>query len=117
MSRVEREPGAIKPLDVEPGALGPGPDELVASGEIDEPVPQGMMLELLNLTAMLKERRLARGLSQAEVSERSGLNRQAINRLENGWNTNPTLETLYRYALSVGALVTLGLEEADPEGG
>ena len=41
MSQVEREPKAINPLDVEPGTLGPGPDELVASGDIDEPIPQG----------------------------------------------------------------------------
>jgi len=126
MSRLEREIGAAKPLDVEPGTPGPGPEELVASGEIDEPVPQGMFLELLGLMAKLKERRQVRGLSLTDVSERSGLTRQAISRLENGWNINPTLETLYRYALSVEAGVTLGLEEVEddvpsvgeaPEGG
>lgn len=56
MSHVEREPQTVKPLDVEPGMRGAGPDELVASGDIDEPVPQGMFLELLNLMATLKER-------------------------------------------------------------
>lgn len=115
MSRVEREPRAVKPLDVEPGTLGPGPDELVASGDIDEPVPQGLFLELLNLMATLKGRRQARGLSLTDVSERSGLTRQAISRLENGWDNNPTLETLYRYALALDAGLTLGVEEVEPE--
>jgi transcriptional regulator with XRE-family HTH domain len=115
MSRVEREPEVVKPLDVGPGMLGPGPDELVASGDIDEPVPQGMFLELLSLMATLKGRRQARGLSLTDVSGRSGLTRQAISRLENGWNNNPTLETLYRYALALDAGVTLGVEEFEPE--
>ena len=115
MSRVEREPEAVKPLYVEPGRPGPGPDELVASGDIDEPVPQGMFLELLNLMATLKGRRQARGMTLTDVSERSGLTRQAISRLENGWNNNPTLETLYRYALALDAGVTLGVEELESE--
>lgn len=55
-------------------------------------------------------------MSLTDVSERSGLTRQAISRLENGWNNNPTLETLYRYALALDAGVTLGVEEFEPEG-
>ncbi len=96
--------------------VGPGPDELVATGEIDEPVSQGAFLELSNLMAKLKDRRTVMGLSLADVSERSGLTRQAISRLENGWNVNPTLDTLYRYSLSLDAGITLGLEEIEPEG-
>ncbi len=35
--------------------------------------------------------------SLTDLSERTGLTRAAISRLENGWNLNRTLETLYRY--------------------
>ncbi len=48
------------------------------------------------------------GLSLTDVSERSGLTRAVVSRLENGWNTNPTLDTLFRYAAAVDTQVTLG---------
>lgn len=112
---VEIKPGS--PLDVQPGQLGPGPDELVAMGEIDEPVTQGAFVQLAGLVGKLKARRESLGLSLTDVSERSGLTRQAISRLENGWNNNPTLDTIYRYGLALDALVTLGMVEIDPETG
>ena len=114
MSRLERDAESVRPSDVKPGTFGPGPDDLVASGDIDETVPQGMFLELLNLMGTLKGRRQALGLSLTDVSERAGLTRQAISRLENGWNNNPTMETLYRYALALDAGVTLGVEDLEP---
>lgn len=84
-----------------PSPHPPGPDELVDAGDIDEPVPHGQFLELLALMHALKARREARGLSLTDVSERSGLTRAAVSRLENGWNANPTLDTFYRYALAL----------------
>ena len=41
----------------------------------------------------------------------------AISRLENGCTVNPTLETLYRYALALDAHISLAAEdiEDDPE--
>jgi hypothetical protein len=48
-----------------------------------------------------------RGLSLTDVFERSGLTRAAVSRLENGWNANPTLDTLFRYAAPLGAHVSL----------
>lgn len=116
MSQIERDRvEEVRPLEVGPGTGGPGPDRLVAAGEIDETVPQGMFLELMNLIARLKARREAKGLSLTAISRRSGLTRQAISRLENGWNNNPTLETLYRYGLALDAGVTLGFEEIESE--
>ncbi len=83
----------------------PGPDELIDRGEIDELVPHGQFMELRLLTAQLRLMREKQGLSLAGVSERSGLTRAAISRLENGWNLNPTLETLSRYAAALGAQI------------
>ena len=46
-----------------------------------------------------------------------GSREAVISRLENGWTANPTLETLYRYALALDAHITLAAEdiENDPE--
>ena len=90
----------------------PGPDELVDRGEIDELVPHGQFMELRMLTAQLRLMRERHGLSLANVSERSGLTRAAISRLENGWNLNPTLDTLFRYAAAVGAEVAFSVTPA-----
>ena len=55
-------------------------------------------------------------MSLTHVSERSGMTRQAISKLENGQVTNPTLETLYRYGLVPDAAITLGFQDIEPEG-
>ena len=91
----------------------PGPDELIDRGELDELVPHGQFMELRMLTAQLRRLRGEQGLSLTDVSERSGLTRAAISRLENGWNLNPTLDTLFRYAAAIGAHVSLSAA-ADP---
>ena len=50
----------------------------------------------------------------AVKDERSGMTRAAISKLENGWNVNPTLDTLFRYATAIGAYVKLSVEELQP---
>ncbi len=97
------------------GVVGPGLADLVASGDIDEPVSQGMFLELSNFVAQLKARREMMDLSLDDVSDRSGLSSHFINRLEGGWNNNPPLDSLYRYALALDIGVTLGMEEIEPQ--
>jgi DNA-binding XRE family transcriptional regulator len=105
------------PFEPEPGQIGPGLDELIAMGEVDADsvTVQGADDALRGLMFTLKNRREVRGLSLTDVSEKSGLTRQAISKLENGINVNPTLETLFRYSMALDALVTLGLEEIESE--
>ncbi len=67
----------------------PGPDELIDQCEMDELVPQAQYIELRALMVRLKEAGERAGLSLTDVSERTGLTRAAISRLENGWNPNP----------------------------
>jgi len=81
----------------------PGLDDLLANGDVTEVVPQGEYLDLLAMLAELKKHRLRRGLSLADVAERSGMDRSAVSRLENGVYVNPTVDTLHRYAAAVGA--------------
>jgi DNA-binding XRE family transcriptional regulator len=90
----------------------PSLDDLVDQGEIDEPVPHGQFLELLALMMQLKRERERRNLSLTDLSEHSGLTRSAISRLENGWNTNPTLDTIFRYAMALGMHVKFSAEVA-----
>ncbi|HEV3164997.1 MAG TPA: helix-turn-helix domain-containing protein [Isosphaeraceae bacterium] len=101
---------AIKPIREQSRREQPRPDELVARGEIDEPIPHGQFLELMALVAQLKTERKRRGLSLTDLSARSGLTRSAISRLENGWNQNPTLVTLYRYAQSMDLHICIALK-------
>lgn len=50
----------------------------------------------------LKQARESAGLSLGDVQDRTGMDRSAIAKLENGARANPTLETLVRYAEAVG---------------
>jgi DNA-binding XRE family transcriptional regulator len=90
----------------------PGPDELIDRGELDELVPQAQYIETRALGVRFRRIRERMGWSLTDLSERSGLTRAAISRLENGWNLNPTLETLFRYAEALG--VGLSLSVNDP---
>jgi DNA-binding XRE family transcriptional regulator len=93
----------------------PGPDELIDRGELDELVPQAQYIELRALTVRLRALRQGMGLSLTDLSERTGLTRAAISRLENGWNLNPTLETLFRYTEALGVGLRFSVDEpAEP---
>ena len=60
-------------------------------------------MNLLATLATLRKHRERQGLSLTDVANRSGMDRAAISRLENGIYLNPTVDTLYRYAQAVGA--------------
>jgi DNA-binding XRE family transcriptional regulator len=81
----------------------PGLSDLLASGDATEVVSHGEYLDLLAMLGKLKKHREAQGLSLSDIADRSGMDRSAISRLENGQYLNPTVDTLYRYAQAVGA--------------
>jgi predicted transcriptional regulator len=81
----------------------PGLNDLLSSGDATEVVSQGEYLDLRAMLAKLKRHREQQGLSLTDIAERSGMDRAAISRLENGVYLNPTVDTLYRYAQAVGA--------------
>jgi hypothetical protein len=90
-------------------------DDLPLDGEGDEVVTQGMLMALMNLAQSLKRRRESMGLTIGEVARRSRLTPVTISRLENLHNRNPSLDTLFRYAMAIDALVTLGFEAIEPD--
>jgi transcriptional regulator with XRE-family HTH domain len=66
--------------------------------------------ELHALIVRLKRERIRRGLSLRDVARVTDQARSAISRLENGQYPNPTLDTVYRYALAVGMKIRLTAE-------
>jgi DNA-binding XRE family transcriptional regulator len=67
--------------------------------------------QLQELLAQLKAAREAKGLSLADLTERTGMDRSALSKLENGQRPNPTVETLMRYAAAVGKRLVVSLTD------
>jgi transcriptional regulator with XRE-family HTH domain len=59
-------------------------------------------VQLDSLVFDLKARRLSLGLQLKDVVKASGLSKVAVSQLENGWLMNPTLDTIFRYAMALG---------------
>jgi DNA-binding XRE family transcriptional regulator len=64
------------------------------------------------LLLQLKAAREAKGLSLAELTELTGMDRSALSKLETGRRPNPTVETLVRYAEAVGKRLVVSLADA-----
>jgi predicted transcriptional regulator len=64
------------------------------------------------LLKQLKAGREAKGLSLADLSALTGMDRSALSKLETGQRANPTVETLVRYAEAVGKRLVLSLADA-----
>jgi DNA-binding XRE family transcriptional regulator len=101
-SRTPEEKGRLQSIRDKFQAKRPSLDELVESGYYTEPVKHGVTLDALHIAALLKQARKDAHLSLADVSDRCGLDRSAINRLENGIYENTTLNTLHRLAEAYG---------------
>ena len=94
----------------------PGEEELIASGDYDGPYRHGDIIALLSTLALLKQERERQGLTLAEVSERSGLDKAMLSRLENGKILNPTVSTLWKFADAVGMQLELSAEKVPARG-
>jgi ribosome-binding protein aMBF1 (putative translation factor) len=67
---------------------------------------------LQEVLAQLKLEREKQGLSLSDLTERTGMDRSALSKLETGQRPNPTIETLARYAQAVGKRLVVGLADA-----
>jgi DNA-binding Xre family transcriptional regulator len=73
-------------------------DELVAQGELSgQPVSLGSYLNLRLIVHSLRTIREQANLSLADISERSGMDKAMLSRLETGHVANPGIETISRY--------------------
>jgi DNA-binding XRE family transcriptional regulator len=114
--KANRTPEELAELRAERERFGrerPNMAQLLASGEYDGPFEHGAYLDLLQALAALRRQREGLGLSLSEVSERSGIDKAALSRLENGLQPNPTLSTLTRYAAALGKTVRLSFADLD----
>lgn len=68
--------------------------------------------QLHELLRQLKAAREAKGLSLANVTDLTGMDRSALSKLETGQRANPTVETLVRYAEAVGKRLVVSLADA-----
>ena len=70
-------------------------------------IRQGRHAKIGGAIRLLKAERELRGLSLADIGERTGLSKSAISKLENNKDANPTVNTLTKYADAMG--MTLGI--------
>lgn len=63
------------------------------------------------LLAQLRAAREEKGLSLADLTELTGMDRSALSKLETGQRPNPTVETLVRYAKAVGKRLVVTLAD------
>lgn len=89
----------------------PSLEQLVESGEYNEPLPMGEYLSIRQAVFALKKAREAAGLSLADVAERCAIDKAALCRIESGQHINPTVSTLCRYAQALGMRWTWRLEK------
>jgi DNA-binding XRE family transcriptional regulator len=88
----------------------PSLESLVTSGEYTDPISQPDLLMMLELAAALKQFRKDRRLSLSDVAKRSGIDKAALSRIENGQNVNPTVGTLETIARSLGTQLRFQLD-------
>jgi DNA-binding XRE family transcriptional regulator len=74
-------------------------DRLAALDQFDELIKQ------------LRAAREQKGLSLADLTELTGMDRSALSKLETGQRHNPTVETLVRYAEAVGKRLVVSLAD------
>jgi ribosome-binding protein aMBF1 (putative translation factor) len=67
-------------------------------------------VELAAVLARAREERVRRGLSLADITASSGLDKALVSRLERGQVPNPTFSTLSRYAGAIGLRLNIQVE-------
>lgn len=86
--------------------------QLLATGDYSEPMPQATVFEQLQLAAKLKSLRESARLSLTEMASRTGMDKAALSRLESGQTDNPTFATLDRYLRALGKQMRIEFEDA-----
>ncbi|HET6575139.1 MAG TPA: helix-turn-helix domain-containing protein [Fimbriiglobus sp.] len=94
--------------EVRANLVGKKIEEILTPEELANATPY--YFELRSFVVQLRKAREAAGLSAAEVARRTGLAAETISRLETGAYTNPTYQTLARYAAAVGVRLVLTAE-------
>lgn len=87
--------------------------QILSSGEFTPPMLQSEYLELqLACREKLRPLRESAGLTLTQMAERTGMDRAAINKLENGVHGNPTISTINRYLQALGKRMVVQIVDA-----
>ena len=90
-------------------------DELVAQGELSgQPVTLSTYLNLRVIVRNLRVLREQSRLSLADLSERTGMDKAMLSRLENGRVANPGIETIARYLDALDKSLEWRIVESPP---
>jgi DNA-binding XRE family transcriptional regulator len=84
--------------------------EMIESGDL---VPLSAIESLMGALAELRAERERLGISATEVARRMGVSKSWISHLESGNRSNPTFETLIRYAEAIGKGIRLSVVDAE----
>jgi ribosome-binding protein aMBF1 (putative translation factor) len=90
--------------------------DLLESGDGTDPLTQREYFELqVACRERLRPLREAAGLSLSDMADRTGMDRAAIQKLESGVHTNPTISTINRYLHALGKRLVVSIvdEAAD----
>ena len=68
-------------------------------------------------TLHLKKERLKKGITQIELSEKSGVKQSIISNIETGDTKNPRIDTVYRLAAALGCKLDDLVEETEGKDG
>ena len=80
-------------------------DQIIAKGKIAFARHERIQQTINQTIARLKAARIAKQLTLEQVSERSGIGKANLSRLENDGSPNPTIETLLRISEAIGCEV------------
>ena len=87
----------------------PGLKSLLESGDYTEPMPTADYVQLTKVMASLKRARGELKISLNELAQRTGIDKAAISKLENGVFDNPTIGTIQRYAQAIGKAIVVSI--------
>jgi DNA-binding phage protein len=85
--------------------------EIVAKARELKKAHVAAVAQLQEAFALLRSERQSRGISLAELRQRTGIGRSALSRLENDPQANPTITTLARVADALGKQLVIRLVE------
>jgi DNA-binding Xre family transcriptional regulator len=85
--------------------------EIVSRARELKKARQSAVAQLQEAFALLRSERQSRGISLAELRDRTGIGRSALSRLENDPEANPTITTLARIADALGKQIVIQLVE------
>lgn len=90
----------------------PTNEQLVETGEYPPFMPHREYMDIQAILSALKQERQRQGLSLSDVEQKTGIDKAALSRLENGRQANPTFETIRRYAAGLGKQLVHTLTDA-----